>query len=226
MMGSPVIDDTTVYIVDWETAVTALDRLTGEQRWRRKLDDSGFAWAYGVTATPALAGDMLYVPTHFGALIAVDRRSGAEQWRVNARPGTIRATHYQGSQAAAFAAAPVVAGSLVWQGGVDGELRAIDRMSGDLVWSVDLGAPITMGAASAGDLLIVGTYDGTVRAMVRAERLDLSPAGSEVECPTVDVPGLEVSGGGCGCSSSNPTGVGLVLLSLLLVVFRRSPRRR
>lgn len=218
MMASPIIDDSSVYIVDWQTQLTALDRLTGAQRWTRKLDDSGFEWGYGTTATPALTESMLLVPTHHGGLFAIDRASGVELWRIPAGTSRIRTSHYRGATAEAYAASPIVAGSLVWIGGTDGVLRAIDPETGTVAWAVSLGAPITMGAASAGDLLVIGTYDGTVRALVSADLGGIAAEPGPHAGVGVDVP--EVPGeppDGCGCRGDRSKGAGgLALLGVLI----------
>jgi hypothetical protein len=61
---------------------------------------------------------------------------------------------------------------IVWAGGIDGVLRALDVRGGAERWQTDLGSPIVGGLVPSGDLLFVVTYDGTVRA------LSAAPAGT------------------------------------------------
>src|SRR5262249_33587167 len=133
--------------------------------WQTRLHQNTNDFSYGVVATPALADGRLIVPTMLGDVVAIDRNSGGELWRHPGPPGSLRPTHGKGSGQAAFAGSPAVAADLVWVGSADGMLSALDLDSGRQVWSTDLGAPILSGVVPAGDLLFVGTFDGTLHAM-------------------------------------------------------------
>ena len=87
------------------------------------------------------------------------------------------------------------------------------------MWATDLGAPILSGVVPAGDLLLVGTYDGTLHALAHA-------AGSK--CP--DAPGCGGKDAG-GCGVVGLDGIdgrswtdGLLVVASMLAVRRR--RRR
>lgn len=162
--SAPIVVGDTVYVTNWLTELYALNLFDGEIRWSRKLNADGFPWAYGILATPAYADGVLYVPTTFGHLHAIDAASGQEKWRLEADDGFVHAAHYQG-RSQAFTSAPIVTGRTLWVGGPDGRLRAIDPVTGEPLWSFELPVPILMSPAPAGDALILGTYDGTIRAL-------------------------------------------------------------
>jgi outer membrane protein assembly factor BamB len=207
-----VIDGDLAYFGNGETVVYAVDLVSSQVRWSRKLHGKGFDWGYGLTAAPALARGKLIVPTAYDALVALDAATGAVEWERGTGPSVLRPVHYQGSGSEAFQAAPVVTDDVVWIGGADGILLALDISSGARLWSVDLGAPILSGAVPSGDMLFVGTWDGTIQALQHGE-----------PCPpgTCKSPG---NGGGCsgdgdGCSVGRGGG-GLAGVLVLLALVR------
>lgn len=222
LLASPLIADGTVYTLNWATHMHAIDLFTGEIHWSRQVAEDSFEWGFGAPVTPAYADGMLYVPTTHGRVVAIDAMSGVERWSHAARPSAIYLAHYQGVTRS-FVSSPVVTGSLVWMGGGDGTLSALDRVSGDVVWEDDLGSPITMGLVPSGAMLYVATYDGVIRAMRAAsdfeDLLDLEALG----CPDTVVP-APASDAGCGCGSAGSTGAlgsGALLLLAMFVLTRR-----
>src|SRR5581483_2216936 len=91
----------------------------------------------------------VYVGTHDGKILALDRATGVRQWE--------------------FAAADTIASSVVvdrgrvYFGSFDGNVYALDARSGASVWRHDTGAPVTSTPAIFGDVAIVGSrsYDLT-----------------------------------------------------------------
>ncbi len=219
MTASPVIADDTVYALNEQTVMTAVDLFTGETRWSRKLHPDGFDNGRGATATPAFADGTLFVPTQHGALFAVDALSGAELWRLDAGDALIRSATNRG-RVAAFAASPAIAGDLLWVGGADGRLAAVDLGSGQVVYTRQLGAPIMSGVVPAPPMLYVATFDGVVHAFAPADAF--APAG-----PTVL--GLPAEEPGCACRVARPgagSGAGMALLVLIAVVAAHGRRAR
>lgn len=72
-LSHPVFVDETVYVAGVDGTVRALDARFGEERWRQSVG--------AVADPPWTIDDRLYVPTGDG-LVALDRRDGAEVWRV------------------------------------------------------------------------------------------------------------------------------------------------
>lgn len=217
--ASVVIQDDVAYIANAETSLFALDLLspTGPlwSEWQRKLVGDANEWSYGVVGTPALARGRLVVPTMLGTVVAADAASGAEAWRYEGKAANLRMIHYLGSGHATFAASPVVTGAVAWVGGADGTLAGLDLETGRAMWSTNLGVPILSSLAAAGDVLLVGTFDGTVHALVR----DVGQT-----CPTA--PGCEVDdGGGCALGGGRSQALGWALL-LVVVGYRLRRRRR
>ncbi len=162
--GSPLVAGDTVYLVDGADQVHALDVATGEPRWRKKLDRTGFEWGAAIAATPAIARGILVVPTLYGDVVALDTAAGTERWRHAASaPSSLRTTHYRGAGMAGFEASAVIAGDVVWTIDTAGMLTALELDTGRAIWETPLGAPGLAAPAIAGDSLVIASYDGTVR---------------------------------------------------------------
>lgn len=162
--SSPVVDGDTVYAGNAEEFLSALDLDSGEPQWTEQLYGGWSRWSLG---TPALAHGLLLLPTPRRYLYAVEAASGQVAWKKSTGWSRIHPVAYH-REARGFLASPVVTDRIVWAGGVDGVLRALDVRGGAERWQTDLGSPIVGGLVPSGDLLFVVTYDGTVRALSAA----------------------------------------------------------
>lgn len=57
---------------------------------------------------------------------------------------------------------PVMDGNTLYAAGADGEVKAIDRERGKVIWKTDLDTPLSGGVGFYGDALLLGTADGFV----------------------------------------------------------------
>jgi outer membrane protein assembly factor BamB len=118
----PVVGDERLYVAGYDGSVTALDRETGRERWRRQTAgvlDSGVAFD----------GERVYVGQ--GDLTALDAGDGRERWSVSVSGG-VRCL-------------PAVAGETVYVGTTEGAVVAVDAAGGGLLssrtrWSLDVGS--------------------------------------------------------------------------------------
>ena len=140
--ATPAVVDDTVYTGDWAGVVYALDRESGEERWRFQTVEHRNVYAGQIVSSPAVAdvGDERLVVIGAGktmyALSAVD---GTERWRheLGEAGNAEEPTEIESS--------PVVVGDLVIVGydvhntpGYRAGLRAFDVATGVLAWDVDL----------------------------------------------------------------------------------------
>jgi len=214
--ASPVIADGLVYLSNGATEVIALELATGAQRWKSKLDPTGYDWAIATIGTPAIANGVIVVPTLWRELVGLDATSGRILWRFGAAAGTeLRATHYAGTGERGFAASPVITGDIVWAVDTSGHLAALDLHTGALLWRTDLALPVLAGIATTGNGLVIASYDGTVRALVptKAERAPITVASCDAP-PTT----------GCCDARTNPGGG--ILLALFVAAQARRRRVR
>ncbi len=124
--------------------------------WSLPLPASGATG--GSWSTPALDRGMVYVATHAGGLVGVDRRSGGVRWRIPL-PGPTWGS-------------PVVVDGILLQGDCRGSLHAYDvarqgRRPREL-WSVRLGGCIESTPAVWRGRIYVGTRGGAMYALQRA----------------------------------------------------------
>ncbi|HVV86944.1 MAG TPA: PQQ-binding-like beta-propeller repeat protein [Kofleriaceae bacterium] len=224
--ASPVAADGKLYVIDSSGDVTAYDTASGRKLWVRGTTPGSDPWMYTVTATPVLAGGRLVVPTEWEDLVALDAATGAERWRVKAAGGPLNFAHYRGDQAG-YPASPVATGDVLWVPGIDGSLTALDLADGHERWKTQLGAPVVSAPAPAGDVLVVATYDGTVRAFVHGE--ERSPRMPDA-CPPVvlDKPAAaagEAADAGCCETSSGRSPLGALACAALVAALLPARRR-
>jgi len=227
VQGSPIVseDEARVYFANAVGAVHAVELATGSEVWTTPLFSDNTDWDYAVTATPALAGGLLFVPTTYDWFVALDAATGEEAWRIAAGQSVVHVSHAR-STASSFSASPLVTGSIVWVPGADGYLRAHEAATGEELWCSDLGAPLLSGMAAGDAALYIGSYDGTIRALTHVD----GPLG----CETTFGPPVE-DDGGCGCLAGGAPRAtpGPLLLLIALVIsrrvrpaWRRTPRRQ
>jgi polyvinyl alcohol dehydrogenase (cytochrome) len=85
--ATPAVVGGAVYVPDWGGNLHKVDAATGAGRWTRRIADyTGLAGTYA-RATPAVAGDLLFVGTHQGAyLLAVRTATGELAWKTQLDP--------------------------------------------------------------------------------------------------------------------------------------------
>lgn len=176
--ADPLLVGDAFVVFSEDGSARAFDAETGELRWQAGLGAP-------VYTTPAAAGNMVYVPTTQGTLLAVDARSGAEVWRFDTNDTTVRiaspavsgdviyfgasdalvraistdygAPVWRAGVEAAVSAQPLVAGGYVYVGTMQNRLIALDFETGGEIWSTELRGRIKSGMAPAGDGIVVLT---------------------------------------------------------------------
>jgi outer membrane protein assembly factor BamB len=220
--ATPVADAGTIYLVNAAGTVSALSQASGAIAWSTSVTPEATDWDYTVTATPALVGGRLIVPTQYRELVALDASSGAELWRYATPGGPLQFAHYRAAEPG-FAASSVATGDLLWVPRPDGVLAALAVADGRELWATQLGAPLVSAPAPAGDYLVVATFDGTVRALVPAAAGQVrAPAPPATACASPPVP----PGGEAGCCRASPGAAGPLALAALVGVVLHFGRRR
>lgn len=143
-------DHTTLYTGTTAGTVYALDATTVAVQWTVSVGAP-------VTASPALADGILYVPTGDGRLVAVDA-AGTPLW--------------EAATGSAIGVQPAVAGGVVYTGSDDGSVDAFDTAgcgaaTCTALWSAETGSRITGAPAVSNGRLYVGTADGRLVAYTR-----------------------------------------------------------
>ena len=160
--ATPAVADGLVYIGSWDRNFYALDAATGAVRWKFLTgDDQAIHNQVGIQGSAAVANGIVYFGCRDSHLYALDARSGALRWSHNEHGSWVIASPalYDGNvyfttsdehvffaldaatgaerfryRYATFAySSPSIAGGAAYFGTFDGQLYAIDAISGNVL---------------------------------------------------------------------------------------------
>lgn len=140
------IDDQGVlYAGSYDGGVFAIDSQDGSLVWQQDLSSGR------IIGGPALAGDLLLVPSSDGNLYAVQRSGGQLVWTFTSeRP---------------LWATPLVENDRIYLAALDHNIYELDLRDGSVIWSQELDGAIADQPASFDGLLISGTFGDKLNAM-------------------------------------------------------------
>jgi len=138
--AEPVIDEGKVYAVGQGGRMAALDITTGQRLW--ELNIAG-------VASPAVAGEWVFVVTDQAKLLCIARSSGKVRW-ISELP---RWRNEKKEEKPIMWVGPVVAGDRLILASSDGRLANISPSDGHLLSVVDLNTPMFLSPAVANNTL-------------------------------------------------------------------------
>jgi outer membrane protein assembly factor BamB len=128
-------------------------------------------------APPEVAEDTLYVSLNGGELSAVDPDTFGVIWEFPASEEEVCGDEEpQKRDLQGIYAAPVVSQGLVYFGGWDGNVYALDADTGDCVWDFETNDPIIGGLVLAGGRLFAASTDGNLYALDPATGIEQARA--------------------------------------------------
>lgn len=133
--GAPAVAGDRVFVSATDSTLWALDTATGRVDWSIAGTRSGTVMARG--PAPAIAGELVIMPTAAGELMGVRRTNGAIVWDtavVGRRPGAAYA------EISSITGDPVVDGGRVYAANHSGRVKALDARTGARIWSAREGA--------------------------------------------------------------------------------------
>jgi outer membrane protein assembly factor BamB len=134
-----------------EGYVYAFERSNGEVRWKT---------AVGGLETDVLQfGASVMGGTSSGEMVVLDLKTGQLRWRFR----TERAPHSEFSTLT-----PALVGDVVYFGGPDGSVYALDAQSGKELWRIELGGRILTPVRAVEQHLFVGIVEGKIFRLDRA----------------------------------------------------------
>jgi outer membrane protein assembly factor BamB len=196
-----------------ERALICLEAASGNELWKRPLDQNPWAGAT-VAGDLAILGccnirlDPKEVSKARGQLLAVSLANGEIKWKKPlTRGGIVSTVAVQDGLAIACA--------------TDGKVRAHDVATGNLRWTYDAGAPLFAGAAVVGKSVYLGDLKGIVHAVDLAEgnsawKLDLNVAAGLKNAMIFGAPivhGGRLYVGTCNLEAAQESVQGLVCLA-------------
>ncbi|MEO8139129.1 MAG: PQQ-binding-like beta-propeller repeat protein, partial [Gemmatimonadota bacterium] len=125
----------------------------------RMIFQTGIARLGSFENTPIVVDNMMYVTTPYNTAIGYDLNTGKQVWRYEHKLGT--SIYCCGPNNRGVA----VHGPHVYMGTLDARLVALDRMTGDVAWDIEVADPaygysITHAPIVIGDMVIVGVSGG------------------------------------------------------------------
>ena len=158
---APTAADGRVFVVNSESELYCLKATDGSELWTQKgLPESA---AVLTSASPAVAGNLVYVPYPSGEITAIDVKSGQPKWTDSLAKGSINSS----ATAIGEAARPVVDGTTVFAMSRGGQLIATSKDKGERLWTRDISGSQTPWVA--GDTLFVVDTAGKLIALTRKD---------------------------------------------------------
>jgi len=162
VVASPVWSEGTIYFGGDDGNIYAVEAKSGRQLWKHSTGGPA-------PCTPAVVDGTLYVVSYDGKLHALDARTGGVKWKF-ATDGERRfeAKGIHGLQPKnqtiadpfdVFLSSPVVAQGAVYFGSGDGNLYAVDTVTGALRWKFPTGDVVHASPAYADGVLFFGSWD-------------------------------------------------------------------
>lgn len=162
VISSPAIVNGIVYVGSNDGNLYAIDQQTGSKKW-------SFSTEARITSSPAVANGLVYLGSYDGNFFAVDAGTGKLRWKfpiTGERRYT--ATHLHGSLPAGesmpdpfdvYLSSPAVWSGAVYFGSGDGNVYALDALTGALKWKFHTGDVVHASPAIADGKLYIGSWD-------------------------------------------------------------------
>jgi len=172
IVSSAAVVDGVVYIASDDGFLYALDEASGALEWQ-------FETQGRIAASPAVSDGVVYFGSYDGAFHAVDAATGQEKWKFEgaferrfAAPGihgNLPAHQVMPDAWDFYQSSPAVDHGHVYFGSGDGNVYALDVVSGALRWKFHTGDVVHSSPAIADGTLYIGSFDTWLYA-IDAER--------------------------------------------------------
>ena len=143
---SPVSDGVTIYLVNMDHQVVALD-LDGNVKWTSELDTS-------ILSAPLVADGKLYIGTLSGKLYSIDSSTGEILWNTQLTGG--------------IWGTPALGGDALYVGtvsGTAGKVYSVSVTNGATIWSKDEEGSVVASPVLHGEMVLYATEAGKLQAV-------------------------------------------------------------
>jgi outer membrane protein assembly factor BamB len=158
---APTATEGRVFVVNSESELLCLSQADGSQLWTQKGLPENASMLTG--ASPAVAGNLVFVPYPSGEISAIDIKTGQAKWTDSLARGAINTAE----TAIGEAARPVVDRDAVFAMSRGGQLIATSREKGERLWTREIKGSQTPWVA--GDTLFVVDITGKLVALNRKD---------------------------------------------------------
>ncbi|MGH8313667.1 MAG: PQQ-binding-like beta-propeller repeat protein [Steroidobacterales bacterium] len=172
IFSSAAVVDGVVYVASDDSFLYAVDEATGSLKW--KFETQGRS-----ASSPAVRDGVVYFGSYDGAFYAVDAATGKEKWKFDAAyerrfaapgiHGNVPAHQIMPDAWDFYQSSPVIDRGRVYFGSGDGNVYALDEVTGALRWKFHTADVVHSSPAIAGDTLYIGSFDTWLYA-IDAER--------------------------------------------------------
>lgn len=149
--ADPIIDSGRVYALGQGGRMAAYELVTGQRIWELNLA--------GIS-TPAVAGEWIFALTDDSRLLAIAKSTGRVRW-------ISQLVHWRNPEKKTgpiFWTGPVLAGNRLWVASSEGEVQAVDVVTGTATPFAELDAPVSLGPIVANGVLYILDDRGRITA--------------------------------------------------------------
>jgi outer membrane protein assembly factor BamB len=150
---STAIEGNYTFVAGCDTKIRVIDIRDGKQVYEVPLGEGAY-----LIASPAVMGNLLYVGTHDGRVVAVDWKEQRVVW-----------TFIDEAHPLEYRSSAAVTDKFVILGGYDKKLHCLDRATGKEVWNYQTRGHIESSPVVVGDRVFFGSGDGNVYAVTLSE---------------------------------------------------------
>ncbi|MCC8174429.1 MAG: PQQ-binding-like beta-propeller repeat protein [Odoribacter sp.] len=140
-----------------ESSFFIIDIYTGKIIVRKQLP-----FKVDVTSTPLLTDNEIIFGSSDSGLIALDNETLEIKWKFQTQPALIYTFPYTRYPSATIETSPVLIGENIYFGASDGNLYAVNKNNGELVWKHTTGSPLFSTVAASGNILVSVDFSGNV----------------------------------------------------------------
>lgn len=158
--ASPALHNGLVYLIS-KQSLFVLEAISGNIIVSKKLN-----YNLDVTSTPLVTDNLIIFGTVDDGLVALDRNSFEEKWKVQTQIALVYTAPYTRHPVTTIETSPVRIGNHVVFGASDGYIYAANLKDGTIDWKHNVGVPIFSTIATSGNTFIVSDFGGNVYAFV------------------------------------------------------------
>jgi eukaryotic-like serine/threonine-protein kinase len=162
VISSPVVANETVYVGSSDHYLFALDLSMGTEKWKFKTGSR-------VTSSPAVLNGAVYFGSYDGYYYAVNSTTGLVKWEFKTGgEHRFEAKHLHGMQPASetmpdpfdvYLSSPAAWNGSVYFGSSDGNIYAVDAVTGGLRWKFQTGDVVHASPAISESTLFIGSWN-------------------------------------------------------------------
>jgi len=170
IIGSPAVAGDVVFIGSTDGNLYAVDEETGKQKWKFRTMASR-----PVTSSPAVVNGVVYFEACDGVLYALAAETGAQKWIFRTKyERRFEAKRLHGFPPASqtipdswdiYTSSPAVFKGRVYFGSGDGNVYAVDALTGVLLWKFATADIVHASPAIANNTVYIGSWDSYLYAL-------------------------------------------------------------